>query len=356
MAAPQLLEFTIKEQTKGVLTFDQPLDASVAVPFTCFTVNYGKIPVIDRAYTSTDSITLTFGRNITPADKVFVNYTPPSDINLALRAPVKADASQATLRRNVVRAFFKVHGNNLLQVDERRAGWDEMSNLGQYARKEGQRENKGYSRRDRGNNPRTATPDDFVLAYGLKEAIQITNIDDADATQPNTDRLWMAIQDADSLIDSYINQSTKAGKLLVSSNRRRTSLILARYYLDTVRRREDVLKDYERAIKELEAATTYNMAVHPDAEFAINSKAGLLRSWRIPQYYNGVSGKGFSGWWDDSAGDRTLDYRYDFYNAEKNNDNTNWGRQSGTAASNAYLPQQPADDGATIYSGNSVSS
>ena len=37
-------------------------------------------------------------------------------------------------------------------------------------------------------NPRSATPDDFVMAYGLREAIQLTNIDDADATQPNTEK------------------------------------------------------------------------------------------------------------------------------------------------------------------------
>jgi phage gp36-like protein len=350
MAAPQLLEFTIREQTKGILTFDQALDNSIPVPLSAFSINYGKLPLKSWQYLSTDSIELTFLRNISPADKIFLNYTPPNDINLALRAPVKEDASVATLRRNVVRAFFKVQGKNLIQVDEERSGWNRMANLGQYAN------GKGYSRRDRGANPRTATPDDFILAYGLREAIQITNIDDADAIQPNTDRLWMAIQDGDALIDSYINQSTKAGKLLVSSNRRRTALILARYYLDTVRRREDILKDYERAIKELDAATTYNPAVRPDADMAINSRAGILRSWRIPQYYNGASGKGFSGWWTDSAGDRVQDYRYDFYNAENNNDDPNWGSGLGGEASNSFLPQQPADDGAVITSGNSVSS
>jgi phage gp36-like protein len=346
MAAPQLLEFTIGEQNTGVLTFDQALDTTIDVPVTSFTINYGKIPVTDRSYTETNEITLTFGKNVQQGDKVFVNYTPPTDINRALRAPVKSDASVATIRRNAVRAFFKVPAKNLQKPNEAQEGWNEMSNLGAYAG------GQAYSRRDRPADPRAATPDDFILAYGLKEAIQITNIDDADAAQPNVVRLEMAIQDACALIDSYINQSTKAGKLLVSSNRRRTSLIIARYYLDTVRRREDILKDYERAIKELEAATTYNPAVRPDGEMAINSRAGLLRSWRIPQYYNGVSGKGLSGWWSDTGGDRVPDYRWDFFNAENNNDDPNWG----DFGDEAYLPQQPADDGATITSGNSSSS
>jgi len=347
MAAPQLLEITVKDQTVVELTFDQPIDASIEVPATSFSINYGKFPVVDRSYPSTSQLRLTLGKNITPKDKIFVNYTPPDDINKALRAPIKAGSSQATIRRNVVRAFFKVPANNLLKLNEGAAGWDANANLGTYAN------GQGYSRRDKGSSPRTATPDDFVMAYGLKEAIQLTNIDDADATQPNTERLWMAIQDADALIDSYINQSTKAGKLLVSSNRRRTSIIIARYYLDTVRRREDVLKDYERCIKELEAATSYNPAVRPDADMAINSRAGLLRSWRIPQYYNGVSGKGLSGWWNDSAGDLTRDWRYDNYNAEDNNDEGNW---DGTPVNEGLVPEQPADDGATITSGNSQSS
>lgn len=346
MAAPQLLDIIVKGPTELKLAFDKALDDGIEVPLTCFAVNYGKFNVVERSYSDTATLILKLGRNLGPRDKVFVSYTPPDSISLALRAPVKIGASQATIRRNVVRAFFKVPAKNELQISESGAGWNEMANLGNYA------DGKPYSRRDRGSNPRSATPGDFVMAYGQKEAVQITNIDDADAIEPNTERLWMAIQDANALIDSYINQSTKAGKLLVSSSRRRTSLIIARYYLDTVRRREDVLKDYERCIKELEAATTYNPAVRPDGEMAINSRAGLLRSWKVPQYYNGVSGKGLSGWWSDTGGDRVPDYRWDFFNAENNNDEPNWG----DFGDEAYLPQQPADDGAVITSGNSSSS
>ena len=72
----------------------------------------------------------------------------------------------------------------------------------------------------------------------------------------------------------------------------------------------------------------------------------------MPQYYNGVSGKGLSGWWSDTGGDRVPDYRWDFFNAENNNDDPNWD----SSADEAYLPQQPADDGAIITSGNSSSS
>lgn len=334
MAAPKIMEIIVKESPFLELIFDQPLDTSIFPPLTCFSVNYGLFLVAGFRYKGTTTVVLELGKEIKPEDNLFVNYGPPDNIALAIRSPVKEGASQATIRRNVVRAFFKVSAKNFLKPSEE--DWKENANLGSYA------DGRGYSRRDRGDNPRTASPDDFILAYGLKEAIQLTNIDDADANQPNVARLWMAIEDANALIDSYINQSTKAGKLLISSNRRRTSLIIARYYLDTVRRREDVLKDYERAIKELDASTTHNPAIKPDAELAINSKGGILRSWKVPQRYNGVSGKGLSGWWTDSAGNRTRDWRYDQYNSETNNNEENWvGHTNGEG----IFPEQPTDKG-----------
>jgi phage gp36-like protein len=337
MAAPKILEALVKQSPFVEVVFDQALDNTIDVPPSCFSINYGIYPVMSLSYSGTDTVLLELGRGVNPSEKLFISYGPPDDISRALRAPVKPNSSQATIRRNVVRAFFKVSIRNLLKPLEET--WYADANLGTYSNGE------GYSRRDRGNNPRTATPDDFILAYGLKEAIQLTNIDDADATQPDTERLWMAIQDASALIDSYINQSTKAGKLLISSNRRRTTLIISRYYLDTVRRREDVLKDYERAIKELDASTTHNPAIKPDADLAINSAGGILRSFKVPQRYNSYSGKGLSGWWTDSAGSRTKDWRYDTYNDETNNNESNWGRKK--ASSEGIIPEQPTDGGDT---------
>jgi len=343
MAAPQILEAVVKNSLLVELIFDQPLDTDIDPPLTSFSVNYGLFPIVSYVYGGTTSIVLTLSKEVKPGESLFVSYGPPENIHRAIRSPVKDGSSQATIRRNVVRAFFKVPVRNLLKPVEDE--WNDNANLGSYA------DGKGYSRRDKGDSPRTASPDDFILAYGLKEAIQLTNIDDADATQPNVARLWMAIEDANALIDSFINQSTKAGKLLISSNRRRTSLIIARYYLDTVRRREDVLKDFERAIKELDASTTHNPAIKPDADLAINSSQGILRSWRIPQNYNGVSGKGMSGWWTDSAGSRTRDWRYDQYNSETNNTEGNWPSIDNKEG---ILPEQPTDDGGNTSSDSQV--
>jgi phage gp36-like protein len=174
------------------------------------------------------------------------------------------------------------------------------------------------------SDPRSASPDDFIVAYGLKEAIQLTNIDDAGATSVNVAKLRMAIQDANSLIDSYIEQSGKAGQVLITSNRRRTALIVARYYLDTVRRREDVRADFESCLKQLQAEMAMTAIRAGWGDSAIDTPQGIMRSWRTPQRYNGVSGKGLSGWTTDTAGDQAPDYRVGWGAIGQNNDFPNW--------------------------------
>ena len=382
MAAPQLQEIQVKTADKVLLTFDQALDTSVNVPLVSFSINYGKVPVTAWEFRGTAAIVLTIGQPVTGRDKIEVNYQPPEDVNVALRAPVSSGASATVIRRNVVRAFYKVPALIMLRKSE--SEWNEMSNLG--VSEDGPNTGDGvesgggewedgcsdvsgsgvggtsanggvgggygnYPIKPR-PNPRTATPDDFILAYGLREAIQISNLDDADATQPNSDKIWMAIQDACALIDNYIVQASRGGRLLISSNRRRTALIIARYYLDSVRRREDVKNDYERCITELERARTMEDVIRPDVPWwqdPCNPNRGRgVRSHRIPQRYNGVSGKGLSGWWNDSGAEETSDWRYDRLNSETNNDEPN-RRTAMEKDDDSRSPRQPADDGGIRY-------
>jgi len=371
MAAPQIQEVSIKVGNKVLLTFDQAIDDSVNVPLTCFSINYGRVPLKSWEYLGTAAVVLTLSNSVTYKDKIEVNYQPPEEMQFALRAPVADNASAVTIRRNAVRAFFKVPALNQIAPDE--GNWNSMSNLGvsdakgkdfgpdgggwedpcgnnlDGSNKPGSGSSGGYRYPIRQRpNPRTATPDDFVLAYGLKEAIQISNLDDADATQPNTDKIWMAIQDACALIDNYIIQASRGGKLIISSNRRRTALIIARYYLDTVRRREDVKNDYELALKELDRArNTADEIVRPDPPWwqdPCNPWSGNgVRSHRIPQYYNGVSGKGLSGWWVDSSAEEAADFRENSINSQNNNDQSNGG--GGVRDSSRTSPNSPTDEG-----------
>ena len=494
MAAPQLQEATIKVSDKLVLSFDKPLDDSVLIPVTSFSVNYGRIPIASAEYYGTSRIILNLDKAVLFQDKLEVNYQPPDDVPLALRGLVPSDATLIAIRRNAVRAFFKVPVKNQIRVDE--TAWDSNSNLGggkvfipdpNHPEYDGtwlqdicgdgsviiglpnvdtetpagaitslkdmvngsdyvdatyvgvdliggtgsgakavitvsngsviniilSNGGEGYTVDDvltindpaiiapNGNGfsitvaavyagdsgsgtgtasattttsgggsvasiqkipypiydrpgPRAATPDDFILAYGLREAIQLTNIDDADATEPNTDKLWMAIEDAAALIDNYINQASRAGKLLISSNRRRTCLIIARYYLDTVRRREDVKSDYEMCIKELDKSRTLEDTIRPDIPAWLDpcnpNRGKGVRSHRVPQVYNGVSGKGLSGWWSDSGFSEVDDWRYDRDNAEGNNNDENWASRSHLSPDR--ILDQPVDDGGSNEGGD----
>ena len=398
MAAPQITEVLQKVEDKILVYFDGPLDDSVDFPSTCFSLNYGRIPITGADYYGTAAILLVLDKKLTFRDKVEINYQPPDDLSIALRGTVGPEPSNIVIRRNAVRAFYKLPVKNLMVVDEN--SWMANSNLGGGKRfvpdpddpnggggsegidicgdgsivigrpgepvdesnpvpmvgggSAGSIKNLAYPNYER-PTPRTATPDDFVLAYGLREAIQLTNIDDADAIQPNNEKLWMAIEDATSLIDNYITQAGRAGKVLISSSRRRTALIIARYYLDTVRRREDVKADYEQSIVELDKARSLKDIQRPDipwwADPCNPNRSGGVRSHRIPQYYNGTSGKGLDGLWVDSGVEEKRDFRDNLINSQNNNDGAN-----GTGAGSApRTPEQPTDDGGQVIGGSDQS-
>jgi phage gp36-like protein len=331
-----------------MLWFDGPLDTRVMVPVGSFTVNYGNYGVTTVNYASDTMVVLELDSFLSPWDSVFVSYEPPLDLKQCLRGPVPPTANDVVVKRNAVRAFYRVPARNQLAPDEKTDGSHIQSNLGQTIGGYGfPMQNRSGTLTEHKSDPKSASPDDFVTAFGLKEAIQLTNIDDAAATTVNVAKLRMAIQDANSLIDSYIEQSGKAGMVLITSNRRRTALIIARYYLDTVRRREDVKADYETALKQLAAEMQMTAIRAGNGDSAIDTPAGIMRSWRIPQRYNSVSGKGLSGWTTDSAGDQSPDFRWGWGAINQNLQFPNWITPENMQELTGGTPQilQPVDSG-----------
>jgi phage gp36-like protein len=325
MTIPKIKEALLSTPTKVVLYFDEPLDIDIQTPLTSFTVNYGQFTVLSLIYSSDTMVSLQVDSELSPWDEVFVSYEPPLEWDLCLRGPIPSGSNDVVKKRNAVRAFYRFSVKNTLAPDEKTTGEQKRSNLGQTIG------GYGYPHQSRSgvlsenkSDPRSATPDDFVIAYGLKEAIQLTNIDDSSATSMNVAKMRMAIEDANALIDSYIEQSGKAGKVLITSNRRRTALIITRYYLDNVRRREDVYKDYVEALKQLDAERQMTAIRAGYGDSAIDTKKGILRSWRAPQRYNSMSGKGFSGFSTDTAGDQSVDFRVSWGAVGQNNDQSNW--------------------------------
>ena len=352
MALPLIKEITVPSPTTIILWFDAPLDTTVIVPVESFTVNYGQFGVSTLNYASDTMITLGLDTGLSPWDEVFVTYEPPLELGRCLRGPVPATANDVVKKRNAVRAFYRVPARNMLAPDETTDGTRTQANLGQTIGGYGfPYQNRSGVMTDHKSDPRSASPDDFIVAYGLKEAIQLTNIDDAAATSVNVAKLRMAIQDANSLIDSYIEQSGKAGMVLITSNRRRTALIIARYYLDTVRRREDVRADFETSLKQMQAEMAMTAIRAGNGDSAIDTPQGIMRSWRIPQRYNSVSGKGLSGWTTDTAGDQAPDYRQGFGSIGQNNNFPNWITTENYAELTGGTPQitEPTDAGGITY-------
>lgn len=290
------------------LEFDIALDTGQnSIPLSSFKVNYGAEPVTGYSYLDNTILLLEMSiANFGSSDNLRVSYSPPEDIFLGLRGFTES-LTAAEIRKVAVRAFSSFRVANLIQpvpIPE------EKKNLA-----------SGFPR---AGATLRATVDDFILAYGMQEAVQVSNIDNPSANTVNEARIRMALEDAESLIDSYVTQAPKAGVIIISSSRRRTTLVLARYFLDSVRRRENVTQDYERAIKELDSNISREASV-PTENLAINN-GGILRTWRIPQFYNSVSGKGFDGWFTDTAAKYDDDFREDDINSQTNNNEDNWAR------------------------------
>lgn len=355
MAVPKISEIIVNQANAIQLTFDSPLDVNIPVPVGSFTCCYGQYTVTTVNFTSNKVVTLELDSFLSPWDEVFVSYEPPLDLKQCLRSPLPPTANDVVVKRNAVRAFYRVTARNLLTPDETADSSQVQSNLGQTIGGYGfPMQNRSGVLTPHKSDPRSASPDDFIIAYGLKEAIQLTNIEDAAATSVNVAKLRMAIQDANALIDSYIEQSGKAGMVLITSNRRRTALIIARYYLDTVRRREDVKSDYETALKQLAAEMQMSAIRAGNGDSAIDTPAGIMRAWRTPQRYNVMSGKGLSGWTTDMAGDQSPDFRWGYGAIGQNSEFPNWLTEANMDELTGGTPTviQPTDAGGSSIDGS----
>jgi phage gp36-like protein len=89
---------------------------------------------------------------------------------------------------------------------------------------------------------------DFIDAFGLEEAITISNPDNALATSPDEHKFQRAFEDAEALWDTYLLAVNAANRSIINAGKRRTMLIFTRYFLDSRCRRKNVTADYEAAI------------------------------------------------------------------------------------------------------------
>ena len=77
MAAPQVQEISVKSSDTLLMSFDQAIDDSVNVPITCFSINYGRVPVTSWRYRGTSEIVLKVSKphkSNTQATKTNISY------------------------------------------------------------------------------------------------------------------------------------------------------------------------------------------------------------------------------------------------------------------------------------------
>lgn len=102
------------------------------------------------------------------------------------------------------------------------------------------------------NNCNPATVDYFIEVFGYQEALELGSIDDPTRNDINYDKIQIALNDAATLINNYITTAPPQGKILIAGSYRRTQAILARWYLDILRPRQQVTDAAEKALQQLE--------------------------------------------------------------------------------------------------------
>ena len=102
------------------------------------------------------------------------------------------------------------------------------------------------------NNCDPATVDYFIEVFGFNEALELSRIEDPTANTINYQRIQVALNDAAQLVNNFIETAPPQGKLLIAGSYRRTQATLARWYLDTLRPRQQVVDAAEAALKQLD--------------------------------------------------------------------------------------------------------
>lgn len=102
------------------------------------------------------------------------------------------------------------------------------------------------------NNCTPADVDYFIEIFGYNEALELSQLEDPTANQINYQRIQVALNDSAVLINNYIETAPPQGKLLIAGSYRRTQATLARWYLDTLRPRQQVVDAAEAALKQLD--------------------------------------------------------------------------------------------------------
>jgi phage gp36-like protein len=102
------------------------------------------------------------------------------------------------------------------------------------------------------NNCNPATVEYFISIFGFNEALELSRLEDPTANTINYERIELALHDSAALINNFMETAPIAGKLLIAGSYRRTQAIIARWYLDSLRPRQQVVDAAEAALAQLD--------------------------------------------------------------------------------------------------------
>lgn len=113
---------------------------------------------------------------------------------------------------------------------------------------------------------------DFIVAYGMVETTELSNLDSSGSTI-DCDRFNKALVDAYNWLQSKKLMLSQTLSAVIDLNLNRWMLQLARYYLDTIRRRPDVTYDYEKIVADI--AVLERLAGNSFAQYSAISSENL---------------------------------------------------------------------------------
>jgi hypothetical protein len=99
-------------------------------------------------------------------------------------------------------------------------------------------------------DPLAATVSTLIRDTSVVEAVELSNIDSG-GSSIDCERLNGALADAYALLKSEQLLLPSAAREVITLNLSRWMVIIARYYLDNVRRRPDVTADFERVMTKI---------------------------------------------------------------------------------------------------------
>ena len=109
-----------------------------------------------------------------------------------------------------------------------------------------------------------ATQQDFIDAFGERETLMLTNLDNPNSVAIDPIPLDKALDDATAEIDTYIGSRYILPLASTPSVVNRYCLDIARYMLDRIRSREDVRLRYEDALKWLGMLASGKVSIGAD--------------------------------------------------------------------------------------------